>query len=192
MRLLSHPPCAAGVTGFWDTLSVKTLVGGSNSAWIHAAKYWTNSLRIIIGVDYLSPCSKPPIYLCIYSIFHTTHLPRIPICPKNHARWVVYVHLFKHIYSHEGFHLASDSCRFSNQCPPNTAPPAPKIMGCSSSKIRSLKSRPPKPNPLQPTHLVYPTSLAMARHKSGKLRAIRVSCMFVFCSLPRTFCTCHL
>ena len=97
---------------------------------------------------------------------------------------MVYVHLFKHIYSHEGFHLASDSCRFSNQCPPNTAPPAPKIMGCSSSKIRSLKSRPPKPNPLQPTHLVYPTSSAMARHKSGKLRAIRVRCMFVFCSLP--------
>ena len=58
---------------------------------------------------------------------------------------------FKHIYIHEGFHLASGSCRFSIRCSPNTAPPAPKSIDCSSSKIRSLKNRSPKTRSA-PTH----------------------------------------
>ena len=98
---------------------------------------------------------------------------------------MVSVHLFKHIYSHEGFHLASGSCRFFKSMPPkHCAPPSQKVWAAHPQKSAPSKTPPPKPDPLPPTHLVYPTSLALARHKSGKLRVIRVCCMFVFCSLP--------
>ena len=80
---------------------------------------------------------------------------------------MVFVHLFKHIYSHEGFHLASGSCRFSNRCPPNTAPPAPKSMGCSSLKILSLKNRSPKTR-FAPTHT--PRLPNLLGHGSSQIR----------------------